>query len=44
MSQETFEAHAKDSLLFAQFRAEALGVPAFVIENWMRVLVARTVC
>ena len=44
MSQETFNQLAQESILFAQFKAETDGVEPFVIELWMRELVARMVC
>jgi hypothetical protein len=43
MSFQTFAAHATESILFAQFKAEMAGISATQIDLWLRVFAARSV-
>lgn len=43
MSKQTFETLAKESILFAQFKAETSGVSYTQIQLWMRAIAARSV-
>lgn len=43
MSYQQFAAAAKESVLFAQFKAETAGVSHTQIDLWMRAIAARSV-
>lgn len=43
MSQQQFNEAAQESILFAQFKAETVGVSIAQIDLWLRVFAARTI-